>query len=95
MSRTVNLTEEQHNLPDLADQAHLGETIIVANDSQELAVIISIEEYRRLKHVENEQRDRDFDALLAPPGPETVSVDEAQRLAVEAVREYRVGNLNR
>jgi prevent-host-death family protein len=92
MSRTVNLTEAQGNLPDLADEANTGQTIIVANDGRELAVIMGIEEYRRLKNVEGEQRSHDFSILLSPPDQDTLSEEDARKLAVEAVREYRASN---
>lgn len=89
MSRTVNLTEAQRSLPALADEAHAGQTIIVANEGQELVVIMGIEEYRRLKNLEEEQRNRDFDVLLTPSDREELSEKDARKIAVEAVREYR------
>ncbi len=89
MSKTVNLTEAQVSLPELADEANAGQTIIVANEGQELAVIMGIEEYRRLKNAEGEQRSHDFGVLLAPPGEDALSEDDARKIAVEAVREYR------
>ena len=92
MSRTVNLTEAQGNLPDLADEAKAGQTIIVANDGQELAVLMGIEEYRRLKNADSEQRSHDFSVLLAPPDQDTLSEEVARALAVEAVREYRASS---
>jgi hypothetical protein len=62
----------------------------VANEGQELAVIVGIEEYRRLKDLEGEQRSRDFDILLTPPDGNGLSEEDARRIAVEAVREYRI-----
>ncbi|MEA2574426.1 MAG: Antitoxin Phd YefM, type toxin-antitoxin system [Chloroflexia bacterium] len=90
MSKTVNLIEAQGSLPELADEANAGQTIIVANEGQELAVIMGIEEYRRLKNVEEEERGRDFGILLIPPDQDGLSEEEARRIAVEAVREYRI-----
>lgn len=92
MSRTVNLTEAQGNLPELTGEANAGQTIIVANEGQELAVIIGIEEYRRLKNVEGDQRGSDFNILLTPPDGDGLSEADARRIAVEAVREYRASN---
>ena len=90
MSRTVDLTEAQGTLPELTDEANAGQTIIVANEGQELAVIMGIEEYRRLKSAEGEQRSRDFSILLTPPDGNGLSEEDARRIAVEAVREYRI-----
>jgi prevent-host-death family protein len=92
VSKTVNLTEAQGNLPELADEANAGQTIIVADQGQELAVIMGIEEYRRLTNIEREQRSRDFDLLLAPSEGNGLSEEAARKIAVEAVREYRVSN---
>lgn len=89
MSKTVNLDEAQGNLPELTDEANAGQTIIVASDGRELAVIMGIEEYRRLKNVENEQRSQDFSILLTPSDQNVLSEEDALKLAVEAVREYR------
>lgn len=92
VSKTVNLIEAQSSLSDLADEANAGQTIIVANEGQELAVIMGIEEYRRLKNVEGEQRSRDFGVLLTPTDRDGLSEEEAREIAVEAVREYRAAN---
>ena len=92
VSRTVNLAEAQDRLPELADEANTDQTIIVANDGQELAVLMGIEEYRRLKSADGEQRSHDFSILLAPSDQDTLSEEDARKLAVEAVREYRASN---
>jgi prevent-host-death family protein len=92
VSKTVNLTEAQGNLLELADEANAGQTIIVANEGQELAVLMGIEEYRRLKNVEGEQRSRDFDILLAPSDDAELSEEDARKIAVEAVHQYRAFN---
>jgi len=56
---------------------------------RELAVLIGIEEYHRLKAIEQQQRQRDFDILLAPPEAGAITADQARELAVQIVREQR------
>jgi hypothetical protein len=52
-------------------------------------VLIGIEEYRRLKALEQQQRQQDFDLLLAPPEKGSLAEDEAHELAVQVVRKVR------
>src|SRR5262245_38158466 len=89
MYNIVNLADARKNLPELADRAYAGQTFILARRGRELAVIIGIDEYNRLIELERQQRDRDFDMLLAPPAPNSMSEEEARKLAVSAVREVR------
>lgn len=89
MTQVVNLGEARKNLPELADRAcYSSKAFVIARRGRELAVIVGIDEYRRLKELEREQRDHDFDLLLAP-APSTLSEKEARALAVQAVREVR------
>jgi prevent-host-death family protein len=76
-------------LPELADRVNAGHTYIMARRGRELAVLIGIDEYRRLKNIEQQQRQRDFDALLAPPSTDVMAEEEARQLAVQIVREQR------
>lgn len=94
MIKTINLTEARKNLPELTDRAHAGHTFIMARRGRQLAVLIGVDEYKRLKEVEHQQRQQDFDVLLAPPGPMLLSEEEAQTLAVKTVREVRTDKRN-
>jgi len=89
MSETINLAEARRKLPELTDQASAGEAYIVSRRGREMAVLIGIEEYRRLKALERRQRQQDFDLLLAPPTAEAMTEDQARELAVQMVREVR------
>lgn len=89
MSEIINLAEARKKLPELADRANAGQTYVVSRRGREVAVIIGIDEYQRLKALEQQQRQQDFDILLAPPGSESLSEAEAQQLAVQVVRETR------
>ena len=89
MSETINLAEARRKLPELTDQASAGEAYIVSRRGREMAVLIGIEEYRRLKALERRQQLQDFDLLLAPPTAETMTEDQARELAVQVVREVR------
>jgi prevent-host-death family protein len=89
MSETINLAEARRKLPELADRANAGQTYVVSRRGREVAVLIGVEEYQRLKEMEYQQRQQDFDALLAPPDLESLSEEDALRLAVQAVREKR------
>jgi antitoxin Phd len=89
MSETINLAEARKNLPRLADSASAGQSYIVSRRGREVAVLIGIEEYTRLKLLEQQQRQQDFDLLLAPPGEEAMSEDESRQMAVQIVREAR------
>ncbi len=89
MNGKLNLAEARKNLPDLADRAYGGQVFVLARRGRELAVVMGIEEYRRLKNLEQEQRERDFDLLVAPPDVEALPEDEARKIAVEAVKEVR------
>ena len=89
MSETINLAEARRKLPELTDQASAGEAYIVSRRGREMAVLIGIEEYRRLKALEAHQRQQDFDLLLAPPETEMLTEDQARDLALQMVREVR------
>ncbi len=89
MSEAINLAEARRKLPELTDQASAGEEYIVSRRGREMAVLIGIEEYRRLKALEKRQRQQDFDLLLAPPMAESPTEDQARELAVRLVREVR------
>jgi len=89
MSETINLAEARRKLPELTDQASAGEAYIVSRRGREMAVLIGIEEYRRLKALERRQQLQDFDLLLAPPTAETMTEDQARELAVQVVHEVR------
>ena len=91
MYNTTNLAEARKNLPELADRANAGQTFVLARRGRELAVIVGIDEYNRLKELEQEQRARDFDVLLSPPDSFSLTEDEAREIAVQAVREVRAG----
>jgi prevent-host-death family protein len=85
----INLAEARQNLPELTDRAYAGQTFVLARRGRKLAVIMGIDEYLRLKEIE--QRERDFEILLSPPraGEDELSEEEAIDLAVQAVREVR------
>jgi hypothetical protein len=53
-----------------------------------MAVLLGIDEYRRLKELEREQREQDF-AVLLSPRPSALSEEEARELAVKTVRKIR------
>jgi len=85
----VNLGEARKNLSELANSACYGNrTFVIARRGRELAVLVGIDEYRRLKELDRERRDRDFDLLLTP-GPSELSEEEAREIAVRVVRETR------
>jgi hypothetical protein len=56
---------------------------------RELAVLIGVDEYRRFKAIEQQQRQKDFDILLAPPAADAMAEEAARDLAVQIVRERR------
>jgi antitoxin Phd len=89
MSEIVNLAEARKRLPALADRANAGQTYVVSRHGREVAVLIGIDEYQRLKALEEQQRLQDFDVLLAPPPSEGLSEEAARELAVKIVREHR------
>lgn len=89
MTIKVNLAEARKNLSQLTDEAYAGNMITVARRGREMAVLMGVKEYRRLKEIEDQQRQQDFDALLAPPEYSALSEEEARQLALEAVREVR------
>jgi prevent-host-death family protein len=89
MSETINLAEARKKLPELADRANAGQTYVVSRRGREVAVLIGVEEYQRLKALEEQQRQRDFDLLLTPPDSESLSEAEARQLAVRVIRETR------
>ncbi len=85
----INLAEARQNLPELTDRAYAGQTFVLARRGRRLAVIVGIDEYLRLKEIEREQREKDFDVLLSPPMQDTLSEEEAIKLAVETVHQVR------
>lgn len=89
MNESISLSEARKNLPELVDSVNSGHTYIMSRRGRELAVLIGIDEYHRLKAIEQQQRQRDFDILLAPPDAEAMSEEEARELAVQIVREQR------
>jgi prevent-host-death family protein len=54
MSKTINLAEARRKLLELTGQAFAGEAIIISRRGREIAVLIGIEEYRRLKALESQ-----------------------------------------
>jgi prevent-host-death family protein len=86
----INLAEARQNLPELTDRAYAGQSFILARRGRKLAVIIGIDEYLRLKEIECEEREKDFDILLSPPENETLTEEEAIELAVRSVSEVRM-----
>ena len=89
MSEEINLSDARKNLPELADRANAGHIYIMSRRGRKLAALIGIDEYRRLIIIEQEQRQKDFDALLAPPAPDIMAEEAARELAVQIVRERR------
>ena len=89
MSEIINLSEARKNLPELADRVNAGKTYIMSRRGRELAVLIGVDEYRRLKAIEQQQRQKDFDILLAPPAADAMAEEAARDLAVQIVRERR------
>jgi hypothetical protein len=47
------------------------------------------DDYHRLRGLEQEQRERDFELLLATPDVESLSEDDAHKIAVQTVKEVR------
>lgn len=88
MVETVELQQAQDQLAGLTDRAHEGHVIVVTHAGQEVAVLIGIDEYRRLKDIDAQDRERDFQTLLTPPADE-LTEDEARQLALDVVREVR------
>ncbi len=89
MSETINLAEARKKLPELVDRASAGQTYVLARRGREVAVIIGLEEYQRLKELNQQQRQADFDLLLAPPAPDALSEAEARQLALQVIGEVR------
>ncbi len=89
MSKKIGLADARKNLPELTDRAYAGSVYRITRRGRELAVILGVDEYQRLKEIEQQQRMQDFDALLAPPESNALSEDEARLLAVEIVRMVR------
>ena len=89
MIDTINLALARKKLPELADRASAGRVYVVSRRGRELAVLIGIDEYRRLKALEEAERQGDFDALLASPAANAMTEEEARRLAVQLVWEER------
>lgn len=89
MSEVINLSEARKNLPELADRVNAGKIYIMSRRGRELAVLIGVDEYRRLKAIEQQQRQKDFDILLAPPAADAMVEEAARDLAIQIVRERR------
>ena len=89
MNKTINLSQARKKLPELTDRAHAGGIFSISRHGRELAVLIGIDEYRRLKAIEESQRQKDFDILLSPPAQDVLSEEAANELAVKIVREQR------
>ena len=89
MNETVNLSRARKQLPELTDRAHAGQIFAISRRGRELAVLIGIDEYRRLKAIEAGQRQQDFEILLSPPPQNALSEEAAHDLAVKIVRERR------
>lgn len=89
MSETINLADARKRLPELADRASAGQTYFVSRRGRELAVLIGIDEYQRLKALEEQQRRKDFDILLGASAVGDLTEDEARQLAIQLVREER------
>ncbi len=89
MDESINLAEARKKLPELTDLASAGHTYIFSRRGRELAVLMGIDEYRRLKALEEQQLQKDFDILLAPPPSGSFSEEEARQFAVEIVRDER------
>lgn len=85
----INLAEARQNLPELTDRAYAGQSFILARRGRQLAVIIGIDEYLRLKEIECEQDEVDTEILLHLPTKSDLSEEEAIELAVRTVREVR------
>lgn len=90
MNIKINLSEARRNLPEIVDRANSGNLYVLSRRGRELAVLIGLDEYKRLKAIADEQRRKDFDVLLAPPSPDALNEIEAAELAVKIVREQRV-----
>lgn len=63
-TEVIDLETTQTTLPDLATQLFNGQVVIVTRGGQELAVMMGIDEYRRLKEIEEEQREHDGGFVL-------------------------------
>ena len=85
----INLEIDTPGLPEVTDRAAEGETIVVTRNGHELAVVIGIEEYRRLQQLARAQDEQDFRLLLAPAEDDDLSEAEAIELAVQVSREVR------
>ncbi|MCW5851992.1 MAG: type II toxin-antitoxin system prevent-host-death family antitoxin [Anaerolineae bacterium] len=85
----INLETEAPGLPEVTDRAAEGETIVVTRNGHELAVVIGIEEYRRLQDLVRAQDEHDFGVLLAPSESDEMSEEEAIELAVQVSRDVR------
>ncbi len=83
----INLAEARQNLPELTDRAYAGQSFVLARRGRQLAVIIGIDEYLRLKEIECEQDEMDTEILLNLPTKSELSEEEAIELAVRTVRE--------
>jgi prevent-host-death family protein len=89
MSETINLSEARKNLPRLVDRVRAGHTFVMSRRGHGQAVLISLDEYQRLKTIEQQQRIKDFNIMLTTPPADALTEDDASQLAVEIVREQR------
>ncbi|NCP16047.1 type II toxin-antitoxin system Phd/YefM family antitoxin [bacterium] len=89
MDITINLAEARRKLPELADRAGAGQTYVVSRRGRKIAVLIGVDEYQRYKAIELQQRERDFNVLLAPAPPNAPTEDQARSIAVQIVRKAR------
>lgn len=86
---TIKLTAAHTKLRELIDKESRGQNFILTEHSEELAVLIGINKYRRLVAISQQQREMDFNMLMAPPPSESLSEDDARELAVQIIREQR------
>ena len=89
--KDMNLAEARQNLPELTDKAYAGQTFVLARRGRRLAVLIGIDEYLKLKELEREQSEKDWELLLSPHTNSDLSEEDAIELAVKEVREHRQG----
>ena len=78
--RVVTPTDLRKRLGELLDAASAGERLLIRRDGRPLAVLVSVEDGRRLDEAANEMRDRRMAAL-----------DRLEELAARIAREYPRG----
>jgi prevent-host-death family protein len=89
MNEVITITEARNIWSELMDRVNVGLTYILSSRGQALAVLIGIEEYERLKSIEEHYRQKDFDTLLSPPSQDSMAKEAARELAVKIIREHR------